>query len=443
MFHQNGARGQPPSILELHAARSKQPIYLSVVLMDGTVRKIEVDSASTAAEAIQQLSNSLRMTDTFGFSVFITLFDKAMSLGSDKEHLMDAISNCEQYMKEQGMSEKAIAWRLVLRKEIFTPWYDPGECPAATELIYKQIVAGVNSGEFRCKTEKEIAILGALVYYAEHGSRMDSGQLRALIPKCVPDELLRRTAGDQALAKWEKAIVNSFKASPKIAKCVPSAEAKADIVTFAQLSWTMLFSRFYEAVMFEGLDLPTKNLIIAVNSSGVFLLNEHEEVVVELSYPEILAVSRELGDHRVDTLIVSTVQKVEFGFKCFEAQVIVDLIEYMLTGLKRRSTYAVAIQNYVHPDNADGYLRLMKGDLVKLGHGFSGDNLNSHEFQWAYGESRGKEGDFPTEAVYVLPCIEPPHEDVLELFKVCLELDGVVVTELNYLFITENGSYYI
>lgn len=42
---------------------------------------------------------------------------------------------------------------------------------------------------------------------------------------------------------------------------------------------------------------------------------------------------------------------------------------------------------------------------------------------WGYGECRGKNGDFLTENVYILPTLTPPPSDILQCFK----KDGVVV----------------
>ncbi|XP_010772710.1 unconventional myosin-VIIa-like, partial [Notothenia coriiceps] len=72
----NGVRGEPPAWLELQATKTKKPMIVSVNLMDGRSINLPVDSSSTSREICQLLSNKIKLKDTFGFSVYVALYEK-------------------------------------------------------------------------------------------------------------------------------------------------------------------------------------------------------------------------------------------------------------------------------------------------------------------------------------------------------------------------------
>ena len=107
---------------------------------------------------------------------------------------------------------------------------------------------------------------------------------------------------------------------------VPVLKVKEDVVSYAKYKWPLLFSRFYEAFRYSGTiishsfilmeyeynfyslrhklmkllkycifwigpNLPKNDVIIAVNWTGVYVVDDQEQVLLELSFPEITSVS--------------------------------------------------------------------------------------------------------------------------------------------------------
>ncbi|KAG5675745.1 hypothetical protein PVAND_005623 [Polypedilum vanderplanki] len=415
----NGTRNQPPSWLELQATKSKKPIMLPITFMDGNTKTLLADSATTARELCNQLSEKIELKDQFGFSLYIALFDKVSSLGSGGDHVMDAISQCEQYAKEQGAQERNAPWRLFFRKEIFAPWHDPIEDSVATNLIYQQVVRGVKFGEYRCDKEEDLAMIAAQQYYIEYNTDMSMERLYSLIPNFIPDYCL--TGIDKAVDRWTSLILQAYKKSYylKDKEKVPPLRVKEDVVSYAKYKWPLLFSRFYEAYRNSGPNLPKNDVIIAVNWTGVYVVDDQEQVLLELSFPEITAVSSQKTNKVfTQTFSLSTVRTEEFTFQSPNAEDIRDLVVFFLEGLKKRSKYVIALQDYRSPGESTSFLSFLKGDLILLEEDSTGENVLNNG--WCIGrcERTQERGDFPAETVYVLPSLTKPPQDILALFSV-------------------------
>ncbi|XP_011555876.2 myosin-VIIa isoform X2 [Plutella xylostella] len=414
----NGTRNQPPSWLELQATKSKKPIMLPITFMDGNTKTLLADSATTARELCNQLSDKIALRDQFGFSLYIALFDKVSSLGSGGDHVMDAISQCEQYAKEQGAQERNAPWRLFFRKEIFAPWHDPTEDQVATNLIYQQVVRGVKFGEYRCDKEEDLAMIAAQQYYIEYGQDMNSDRLFTLLPNYIPDYCL--TGVEKAVDRWGALVVTAYKKSYYVKEKVAAYKVKEDVVSYAKFKWPLLFSRFYEAYRNSGPNLPKNDVIIAVNWTGVYVVDDQEQVLLELSFPEITTVSSQKTNKVfTQTFSLATVRGEEFTFQSPNAEDIRDLVVYFLEGLKKRSKYVIALQDYKAPGEGSSFLTFQKGDLIILEEDSTGESVLNNG--WCIGrcERSMERGDFPAETVYVLPALTKPPPDILALF--CLE----------------------
>ena len=410
----NGTRHQPPSWLELQATKSKKPLMLPITFMDGNTKTLLADSATTASELCTQLAEKIGLRDRFGFSLYIALFDKVSSLGSGTDHVLDAISQCEQYAKEQGAQERNAPWRLFFRKEIFAPWHEPSEDEVGNNLIYQQIVRGIKFGEYRCEKESDLGVLAAQQYYVEYGSDMDSERLARLIPSYIPDYAL----ASKPVEKWAPAIEKAHAKGDFCKKMLASDEVKNRVVEYAKDNWPLLCSRFYEAYKFSGPSLPKNDVIIAVSGAGVYIVDDQKHVLLEVSYPEITTVSaNRSGRNNGQSFSLTTVKGDEYTFTSANGEDIRDLVLGFLEGLRRKSKYVIAMMDYVAGgEEGSNFLSFQKGDLICLD---GDDGYSVMHSGWCFGkcDRTNEEGDFPANCVYVLPAIHRPNKEVLSLFQ--------------------------
>lgn len=54
-------------------------MVVSVTLMDGRSINLPVDSASTSKEICLLVSNKVKLSDTFGFSLYVAMYEKVRS----------------------------------------------------------------------------------------------------------------------------------------------------------------------------------------------------------------------------------------------------------------------------------------------------------------------------------------------------------------------------
>ncbi|XP_078115998.1 unconventional myosin-VIIb [Sander vitreus] len=406
----NGVRGEPPAWLELQATKTKKPMIVSVLLMDGRSINLPVDSASTSKEICQLLSNKVKLKDTFGFSVYVALYEKVWALGSGREHVMDAISQCEQEVKRRGGQEQHAPWRLFFRKEVFTPWHDCKEDTISTDLIYKQIIHGLKFGEYQSEKEEDYVQLAAKHLYIQHGSDSCAEHVKEAVQDCINNSRLEA----KSEAQWVQMVSTSHAQGPFLSSRQKADSVRAEMVDYAREKWPMFFSRFFEVVKLSGPALPKSKFIVAINWTGITFLDEKEKRLLELSFPEVTGVHT-VREGKVSGQVVSLLTlKGDFTLSGGTAEDMAELVTMFLSGLTERSQYAVTLKEADRQDDPT-LLGFKKGELIII----IKDNEFSQERGWIKGqnESTKQTGAVPTEAILILPTLSKPTKEVMSLLN--------------------------
>uniref|UniRef100_A0A3Q1IFF7 Uncharacterized protein n=1 Tax=Anabas testudineus TaxID=64144 RepID=A0A3Q1IFF7_ANATE len=386
----NGVRGEPPGWLELQATKTKKPMIVSVTLMDGRSINLPVDSASTSKEICLLLSNKVKLKDTFGFSLYVALYEKVWALGSGREHVMDAISQCEQEVKRRGGQEQHAPWRLFFRKEVFTPWHDSKEDNVSTDLIYKQIIHGLKFGEYQSEKVPYIC-------------------LRKSVQECINNSLLEA----KSEAKWVQMVSTAHaQVSHHLYQCVQHS-VKAEMVDYTKEKWPMFFSRFFEVAKLSGPSLSKSKFIVAINWTGITFLDEREKRLLQLSFPEVTGVNTVREVKASGQAVCLLTLKGDFTLSGTTTEDMYELITMFLSGLTERSQYAVALKDVNRQDDPT-FLSFKKGELITL----IKDDEFSQQRGWVKGqnESMKQTGAVPIEAILILPTLSKPSYEVM----VCL-----------------------
>jgi myosin-7 len=149
-----------------------------------------------------------------------------------------------------------------------------------------------------------------------------------------------------------------------------------------------------------------------VNWTGVYVIDDQEQVLLELSFPEITQVlsSKSSGRQQSNSFTIITIKNDEYTFTSNNADDIRDLVINFLEGLKRKSKYVVVIQDY-EPSGAG--LAIRRGDLLTLE---DDSRSTSMGYLFGYNERTGATGEFPSECVYVLPTLSKPPQEILQIF---------------------------
>ncbi|CAL8343644.1 unnamed protein product [Merluccius merluccius] len=402
----NGERAEVPCWIELQATESQKPMDVTVALMDGRTFTLLVDSACTSGEILRDIAEKINLTDTYGFSLYISIYEKRWTLGSSGKYIMDSISQCEQEVRRQGVEEGNAPWKLSIRKEMFTPWHDCSEDAVSTELIYRQVLLGLKSEEYVCIKEDDYAQLAARHYFIQFGLDNNKQNTRKVVEECITNSLI----DTKSLAKWNQLVDSIHSQGGYRIKDV----AKAEIIDYARQHWALFFSKFYDVTMLSGLPLPLSRFTLAINWSGVLFMDGRDKKLLEIPYVELSAANVTSESRPTGGCVKLTTFKEEFMLRCGEAEEAAQMIQNNLEGLRQRSQYAVAMQDLGKQDDP-GILVCKRGDLLVV----QKDRDFSATRRWnvATNDITGSIGNVQMNNIQFLSTLSKPSEAILSLLS--------------------------
>ncbi|TRY91722.1 hypothetical protein DNTS_018969 [Danionella cerebrum] len=428
----NGDRNEPPCWVELQSVETKNPIGVMVGLMDGRSISLTVDSASTSSELCSAIIQKTNLIDTFGFSLYAAMYEKMWSLGSEGQHVLDAVSMCEQEEKRQGREEQHAPWRLYFRKELFTPWHD---CPSdhiSTELIYRQIIHGLKHGEYLSDKEDDYVQLAAKHYYVQHGSESSL----EIAKKIVHESMNMTIIENKSLVKLVQMVNSAHIQGPYVNSNTPALEVKAETVEYARQKWPIHFSKLYEAEVVSGPLVSQEQFVIVVNWKGLFFQDEIEGEFLQLSYPEVFRIEIVSSEDKSGGMVCLTTPKGMYELKIVKGKELVDLVEMFISGLKERSLYAVATQDLSRQEDP-ALLSYRRGDILYI----IKDGEYTPDGGWikARNERTNQIGAVSIEAVLILPMLTRPTEEMLKEEVSTERVAVITLKEFSYDYFREPG----
>ncbi|VDK73460.1 unnamed protein product [Dibothriocephalus latus] len=427
--------------MELRAAEENKSLVINIHCADNTQVKVKVDPAVTVAELSTNAFKAIGLQDTFGFEIFINIFEKSYSLSSGPKHLFDTISFCEQHARSKGLEESELPWSFSIRKTIFAPWHDVRYDPIATTLICYQVCQQCFTEAHESLEEHELAFLLASMFRLFHANAEGNLQLDRVDDLAdINSWLAEILSTDCDLKYWQKVVGTALRELQNRYPSPTLEGMRQTIVTFAKLQWAEIFTREFEVKVLVD-DKTSYDALIGVESNGIQLYDESGKHFTALNFVEIHSVCvNPMGEGLSKVLSIKTVWMKEYRCVTNRADDMKDLMVYLLTGLRQQSRYAVATKEFSAPDLGNRkFAQLRPGDFLALdclgweldpkvepvgvprppGTGPSSSDGSAVQDGFCCGENQRtlQTGWFPVSHIYLLPTLGVPKTELINAFS--------------------------
>jgi len=276
----HGQRKYPPHHVEVEAIQHKTTqIYHKVYFPDETDEAFCVKSSTRAKDLCQTISNRLHMKSAEGFSLFIKMGDKVISV-PEGDFFFDFVRHITDWVRKGRVGTEGppsqFTYQVFFMRKLWSSTVPGKDRNADVIFHFHQELPKLLRGYHQCSKE-EAAILGALIYrvkYAE--SKTD---IASVIKNIIPSDLLKV----QSNYEWKKEVVRAYN---KDSGMSPD-EAK---IAFLKViyRWPTYGSAFFEVNQTSDNTFP-EHLLVAINKQGVNIIHhQNKELLATLPFSQIM-----------------------------------------------------------------------------------------------------------------------------------------------------------
>jgi len=275
-----GCRKYPPHLVEVEAIQNKTTqIFHKVYFPDDTDEAFEVESSTKARDFCQNIANRLRLKSSEGFSLFVKISEKVISVKEDN-FFFDFVRQLTELLRKNKKTFESpqLTYQVFFMRKLWSMCIPGKDLNADCIFHFHQELPKYLRGYHKC-TKLEAAQLAAFVYRVKFGE--DKSQFPA-IPKMlrelIPQDMIKRTGQDE----WKRLIVAEFNKNAGKAK----EDAKLAFLKVIQ-KWPTFGSAFFDVKQTFDQMLPT-NIIIAINKLGVSLIDPgSKEILITHNFAKI------------------------------------------------------------------------------------------------------------------------------------------------------------
>ncbi|CAF4387483.1 unnamed protein product, partial [Didymodactylos carnosus] len=321
------------------------------------------------------------------------------SIGFNNDHVFDILSRIEMGQIElKGEVERPVEIQYVFCKQIFAPWENLDDDPIAIDYIYDQIINGIRANIYTYEPvadETEFVLLIVQHYYIVHGKDIEPDKMKQIVQELTPsppglpdnNQKIKPVLTEKQIDAIR--LKQKFKSREQIRR-----EIKKDVIMYAQQKWPMIFSRVFEISTLSGPlidEVPAAGL--SIGKDMIHFFSKETQISLVIMYYTLETV---YGDYTFTLAMGADLE---------------TLLKSIHSNLKDRSRMGIAQKDYKPAKRGAGKLELLRGDIVILDDE-SKKNLESG-FLTGINDRTNREGEFPVDIIYIIPCTDKPESKVL------------------------------